>query len=126
MRKKYVKLLELKQNKTSLEISQEKFFSHCILNALSSHLWKRHFELKVDALTFFVCFKKTIFVNGKKGIFFSTLSLELKRCYITVDNVALTISADFIDLRDQLLSMIYLIYGVRSSEKLRILLDSFN
>lgn len=63
----------------------------------------------------------------EKRHFFQHTKFELKRCcYITVDNVALTISADFIDLRDQLLSMIYLIYGVRSSEELRILLDSFN
>lgn len=51
----------------------------------------------------------------EKRHLFQHTKFELKRCcYITVDNVALTISADFIDLRDQLLSMIYLIYGVRS------------
>lgn len=59
-------------------------------------------------------------------IFFpSTVSLEWKRCcYTTAENVVLPVSADFVDLRDQLLSMIYLIYGVRSSEMLRMLLDS--
>lgn len=88
---KIVQLLKWKQKKSSLEKRQEKLFPCCMLDALSSHLWKINFEFKVDSLTFFLLFKTPHFFLMTKQAFFSAhLSVKLKTCcYVTGDNVFL-------------------------------------